>query len=1044
MAFDHKKIEQEVIDFWNQTKIYEAIKKRNSAGKKFYFLQGPPYTSGRLHSGHAWNHALKDMVLRYKRMNNFNVWDRGGFDMHGLPTEHKVMEKNNLKFKQDIISFGIEKFNTECLEWSKEKATLMNEDLKRLGVWLDHDNAYMPITQEFIEGEWWLVKQAWKKDRLYKGKKTMQWCANCETALAKHECEYKNVTDNSVFVKFKVKGKDEYLIIWTTTPWTLAFNLAVMVNPDLDYVRARVDSETWIVAEELAAPVIQAVAEKQFNVLEKIKGRKLEGLEYEHPWINEIPVLKEVKEKYPKTHTIILSSEYVTLDAGSGLVHCAPGCGPEDYEVGHKYGLPAFNTIDEKGVFSDEMGKFAGKRAKKDDAFFVEQLGNNLINGAPVDHDYAHCQRCKNPVVFRATEQWFFKVEDLKEKMIEANEKVLWVPDTGKNAFRSWLENLRDNSITKQRFWGTPVPIWECKCGNYFVVESVAELKQLGAQKVPSNLHIPWIDEVTIPCGKCAKDMKRIPDVLDVWIDAGTTSWNCLNFPRNQELIKKLWPVDLILEGKDQIRGWFNLLMVASFLGFDKPCFNSVFMHGFLTDVEGVKMSKSLGNIISPYEIVEKYGADTLRYYFSSTKAGEDINFSWDEAALRYRNLVVLFNVHNYLIELAKESGTNPAKIMVNANNLSFEEKYIISRLHSTIRKVTELFEAYRLDETISKMDELFLDLSRIYIKMIRDKATFGEDSEKSIIVWTIYNVLLENLKMFSTVAPFTCEKIYQNLKQEFGLQEESIHGFRWPKYDDKLILRELEIEMNMANSVIQGILGAREKAGLGLRWPVKHVAVVTSDIDTRKAVEALHEIIKSQTNVKELCVMENYPDAKTKVRADYAKLEPVFGEIDSAKIIARLATESNETILRHLNEEKSYRINIDDKKFDILPEHVIIETIAPSNIVVGVFKKGNIYLNISRTIELDAEGFARETMRRVQQLRKNKGMQKKDRISLYVEVDDNMVAHLLKFNDQIKEKCGVATLEISDKSPLEEYFASSAEKIKGKKCNIFFDKCKI
>ncbi|MBW2964128.1 class I tRNA ligase family protein [Candidatus Woesearchaeota archaeon] len=453
---DFKEVEESTIKFWEENEIYSKAKSQGNGKKKFFFIQGPPYTSGKIHIGHAWNNSLKDMVLRYKRMKGFDVFDRAAYDQHGLPTERKVMQNLKMERKEEILKMGMEKFVNECLRFSNETAAMMNKDLWRLGVWMDYKNMCLPIKNSYIEGEWFLVKKAHEKGRLYEGLRTMSWCASCQTAMAKHECEYKEVKEPSIFVKFPVKGKEkEYLVIWTTTPWTIAFNLAIMVHPELDYVKAKVGDEVWILAKGLAAPVIQNFTDHKLEVLDEFKGEQLEGLEYEHPWNNKWDHYKEIKEKHPKTHTVLLSSEYVDLSAGSGLVHCAPGCGPEDYEIGYKNNIPAFNTLKEDGIFPDEMGPFAGLRAKKDDMKFVKAMEEDgiLIATTEVEHDYAHCERCHTPVVFRTTKQWFFKVEDLKERMLADNDKVYWVPESVKRAFASRLDNLRDNSITKQRYW---------------------------------------------------------------------------------------------------------------------------------------------------------------------------------------------------------------------------------------------------------------------------------------------------------------------------------------------------------------------------------------------------------------------------------------------------------------------------------------------------------------------------------------------------------------------------------------------------------------
>ncbi|MBR9683593.1 isoleucine--tRNA ligase, partial [Candidatus Woesearchaeota archaeon] len=750
-------IEPELVKFWQSKKINEKTREKNKKGKKFYFLDGPPYTSGRLHLAHAWNYALKDCVVRYKKMHGMNVWDRDGFDMHGLPTAHKVMEKHGLKTKEDIIKFGLDKFIKGCTEFSKEMAGLMVKDLSRLGISLNLKNPYMPLTKPFMEGEWWLIKKAYDQDRLYHGEKVLTWCANCETSLAKHECEYEEVVENSVFVKFPLKGKKkEFLVIWTTTPWTLPFNLAVMVNPELDYVRAKVDDEVWIIAKALAAPVVQSVADKKLKIIEEFKGDKLEGWEYIHPWEDEIPQLKEIKEKHPKTFTVILNKEYVDTTSGSGLVHTAPGCGPEDQEACKPYKIPPFNILTEEGIFPEGMGKFTGLKAKVDDAKFIEDLKEkgNLIAVTKVEHEYPHCWRCHKPVIFRITYQWFLKIEDIKDKMLKDNEGVHWVPETANNSFKSWVSNLRDNSISRQRFWGTPLPIWKCsECKEVDVFGSAEELKKKSGEN-PKDLHIPWIDKVEYKCS-CGGVRKRVPDVIDVWVDSGTAAWNCLD--NDKELIKEWFPADFILEAKEQTRLWFSMLSICSQIAFGKNCYKNVYVHGMLTDIEGRKMSKSIGNIISPYELIDKHGVDVLRYYMCQNNAGQEINFNWNECVVKERNLRVLWNVHKLLINLAAENNTNPFELdsELMENIFGLEEKYIFSKLHRTIEKVTALFNKYELDDTIGLIEELFLELSRTYIQIIRDKSAVGSKADKDVCLYVLKEVLMGVIKIFAPMVPF-------------------------------------------------------------------------------------------------------------------------------------------------------------------------------------------------------------------------------------------------------------------------------------------------
>jgi len=1029
-------IEPEILKYWEKKDIYTKCKSKNKGRPKFYFLQGPPYTSGRLHIAHAWNNTAKDIILRYKRMRGFDVWDRAGYDMHGLPTANAVMKKLGLKTKEDIQEYGIDKFISACKKFSSDNALLMDKDLWRFGVWMDYDNAYWPIKNYFIEGEWWLIKKAYDNKRLYKGKKVMTWCASCETGLAKHELEYQTDKDTSIFMKFKLKKKpNEFLIIWTTTPWTIPFNLAVMVNPDLEYVKAKVGEEIWILSKALVNALMGSW-DKKYEVLETFTGDKLEGVKYVHPMADEVPRLKDVGAKFKNAHTIILSTKYVDVTAGSGLVHCAPGCGPEDQEVGLEYGLPAFNTLNEQGVF-ENMGPFDGKIAKVDDDFFIKKLDELgvLIETTPVEHEYAHCWRCHNPVVFRATEQWFMKVEDLQDKLIEDNQGVYWVPEKCKVHYDSWMSNLKDNSIARQRFWGCPVPIWECECGHVEVIGSKEELEKKAVEnKVPDDLHRPWIDEVKIKCPKCGKEACRVPDVLDVWIDSGTASWNCLEFPSKKEFFDKWWPADFILEATEQVRLWFSMLNICSLIGFNKRCYDNVYAHGMILDWQGVKMSKSLGNIVSPYEVVDKYGVDVLRYYMNSTRAGENINFSWEDTKTKQRNLLVFWNIHNFLLDLAKQARLG------EVSEPGVEERYILSRLNSTVKKVTALFDAYRLDETIPLIEGLFLDLSRVYIQSVREKASVGSASEKELVLSTVYNAFMGCLQMFNVVSPFVCEKVFLNLKEAFKISEESVNLIGWPGFDESLIDSGLEKNFEIAGSIIQSILSAREKAHLSVRWPVKKVDVVSENPDVANALDNLKGLIMKQTNVKELRYFKVHPDVKQNVKLDFKAVKQGFGDL-APKIIAWFSSVAQEKIVSMLNRQGKFGFKIEGKDLELTKGHVIFERQVSDGFIDVGFRQGYLLLDVSRNPELDAEGYAREVMRRVQSARKKAGLEKTDSILLYLQADDELKSWLEPWKEKIQLKVGASKMKIDTEEPAKKHEFSSEEKVKDKKFFIYFEK---
>ncbi|MBT4538670.1 isoleucine--tRNA ligase [Candidatus Woesearchaeota archaeon] len=1034
-TYDHETLEPQILTYWQTNKILEQLREKNKNGKKFYFLQGPPYTSGKVHVGTAWNICLKDMVLRHQRLLGKNLWDRMGYDMHGLPTSQKVMKKFSLKNKDEIEIFGVKKFTDECKNFCLEMMHQMNKDFIRLGSTFDHTDPYQPISKEFIQGLWFLIKTAHEKGRLYEGQRTMHWDAATQSAVAKHELEYKSVTDTSIYMKFPHKDKpNTFFVIWTTTPWTIPLNLAIMVNPTLDYVDVKVGDETWILAKELAGKLVDDVLEGKMQVTKEYKGEELVGQHYSHP-LNIKECLPEDLQNNPKLFSILSSEEYVTTEAGTGLVHCAPGCGPEDYEVGHDNKIPPFNCVNEEGYFK-EFGKFTDYKAKIDDNKFIEAIEDSgtLVAKEKYVHDYPHGERSHQPVIFRTTKQWFFKVEDLKEKMLVENEKVLWNPITAKNAFHSWLQNLRDNSITKQRYWGTPIPIWQAEDGDYIVVGSVAELEELSGQKV-TNLHIPSIDEITIE--KDGKVYKRCPDILDVWVDAGSASWNSLYYPQRTDLFEKFFPADAILEGKDQIRGWFNLLMVCSFLAFDKAPFKRVFMHGFLNDIDGVKMSKSLGNIISPKEFIQKHGADVFRYYMCQTRAGVDINFSWDECVVKQRNLHILWNMHKLVLNIAKEIEVNPAELNISEDRLGVEEQYIFSKLHSTVQEVSKLLEEYKLDEIIAPIENLFLELSRTYMQLVREKSSVGEQEDKEVVLYTVYTVLLSTIKMFQIISPFICEAIYLNFKETFSLKEASVSHYTWPEVNKELIDTQLEKEMASAKQVIQAILHAREQAKLGVRWPVKEVVVITQDAEP---FTLLQDAIKQQTNVKSLQFKQKFEGVKLTIKPEYAKIGPVYGNL-SPQIITQLGIDSPETVVQHIESDGAHIFDINKQTIKITKEMVNITRSAPDGFTGANWKQGAVYLNIERTSELDAEGYAREIMRKVQDLRKKTELEKTDRINLVVQCTDELKQSFKQFQEMMQEKVGAPTLHFTTTTPQKQYDHTSEFKIKDILFTVWFSK---
>ncbi len=962
---DFKRIEADVQAFWEETRAYEKAREKNKGKEKFYYLDGPPYTSGRIHIGHAWGKTLRDMVMRYKRMQGFDVYDRPGFDMHGLPTQHKVQEKYGLKSKQDIIRFGEERFAGECERLAVENMRQMIRDFKRFGVWMDWDRPYMPITQEYIEGVWWLVKQAYEQGRLYEGLRTLAWDPVDESALAKHELEYKTVTDESVYFLLPLKDEPYQLLVWTTTPWTIPFNMGVMIHPDekYAYVHARKDGREYklILAEKRVGDVMRKAGVDDYEIMKTIPGSELVGKEYTHPFEDLVPQYASYREEGVKLHRIVPAGEFVSTSEGTGLVHSAPGCGPEDFEVGWRENLPPFNTVDEKGYFK-EIPAFEGLQARKDDPHFIKLLKERdaVFLTERVTHEYPHAERSKAPAIFRVTKQWFLKIEDLKPLMLEANERIHWVPDwAGKRQFANWLKQLRDNSITKQIHWGTPLPVWRSREGDILVIGSVEELKQYAKTPVPDNLHKPWIDSVVLE--KDGKEYYRIPDVLDVWVDAGSAAWLSLDYPRRKDLFDRYYPADFITEGKDQIRGWFNLLMQLSILAFRKAAFKAVYMTGFVNDALGRKMSKSLGNIISPDEVVEKHGADVVRFYFiGGTSPGEDLNYNHDDVRVKEKNLMVLFNLYT----LAAQHP--PVQLEDVKDKLTLLDEAMLSRIESTLQAVTRLFDDYQLDRIPHELEALWMLLSKAYVQTNRERL-----AEQDPAVYAILQHALRRLtRMLAPLTPHLMEHAYQQHKTLLEGREESVHHESWPKPIGEFIKPHLESLLERFFTLRESIIKLREAAGISLRQPLAEARILLP-AEEREAFTPLIPLLQEAVNVKHITLIDHLPAGSLRLEAEKGVIGKAFREKsrDVFQLIPQLTLSEAEELLLTGRVEKN--------DYELTREMVRVTLTPPEDWQAASIPGGIILLTTQLTPELEREGRARSLARLVQEARKKTGLTK-------------------------------------------------------------------
>ncbi|CAB3289846.1 Isoleucine--tRNA ligase [Methanocaldococcus lauensis] len=1003
-----RELDKKIKKFWKENDIYQKVKKKNEENKEFYFVDGPPYCSGAIHLGTAWNKIIKDTYLRFKRMQGYNVLDKAGWDMHGLPIEVKVENEFGIKNKKEIeTKIGIEQFIEKCKEFALKHKEIMENQFKNLGVWLDWENAYMPITKEYMEIGWWTLKVAHEKGLLTRDLRVVYWCPRCETALAEHEVrgEYKEVSDPSVYVKFKLKDEENtYVVIWTTTPWTLIANLAVAVHPNYDYAYVEVElddkKEVWIIAEKLVEEVINKAKKanniKNYKIIKKVKGKELEGIKYIHPLLDENERQKEFA-KLENAHTIILG-EHVTLEGGTGLVHTAPGHGEEDFEVGKKYNLPIYSPIDDEGKYIE--GKWKGVFVKDADNKIIETLKDKglLVYAGKIKHSYPHCWRCKTPLLFRATEQWFLEISKIKDNIIEHAKTVSWIPHWVETRYINGVKFVGDWNISRQRYWGIPLPVWVCeKCRKYIVVGSVEELEErmINKDKVGEikDLHKPTVDKIKLRC-ECGGIMERVPDVLDVWFDSGLAPYASIGS-------KTLKKADFITEGHDQVTKWFYSQHALSAIVFNDIPYKKCLMHGFTLDEHGDKMSKSLGNIVNPDDVVEKYGADLLRFYLlSANKVWEDLRFVWSEMDDVLSLFNTLWNAYMFAVNYMVLDNFKPDEKYFEY--LKDEDRWILSRVNTVAKIAIENLDIpYFHTYTWTLKDFILNDLSRWYIRLIRDR-TWKEkdDTDKLAAYQTLYYVLLKLATIMAPVAPHTAEAIYQNLKTED--MEESIFMNKI-EVDEEFIDEELERDMAIVRDIVDAIYRGRDKIKYTLRYPLKEITIAGGE-EVKKAVERFEYIIKEQGNVKNIkfgevegskyIIKPNYRELGKRYRSEVPKVVEALNKADAKELMEKL---------------KEGAVILDG--YEIKPEYVEIRLEIPEHISGVEFSKGTVFINTEITDDLIKEGLMREVIRRIQAMRKDMDLDIEEKIKVKVEgVDIDEFKEIIErevrgiFVDDIKE----------------------------------------
>lgn len=998
-VYDAKKAEREVQEWWLSAEIYEKVKKSREGASPWYFLDGPPYASGNIHLGTAWNKIIKDAVIRYKTMCGLNVRRQPGWDCHGLPIEVKVEELLGIRSKKDIEQkIGVEAFVEQCKKWASDHVRIMTEQFKDLGVWMDWDDPYITFKRDYIESAWWTLKKAYERGLVRKDLRVIHWCPRCETALAEHEVrgEYQNVSDPSLYVRFRLRDRPkEYLLVWTTTPWTLPADLAVCVNPDYDYSEVEIGGDIYIMATALVEKVMKDLGISDYREVSSVKGVSLEGIQYEHPLLEEVPRQRD----FVGHHRIILG-HHVTLDEGTGCVHTAPGHGEEDFEVGSRYGLPVFSPVGPDGRFTEEAGKYAGMFVKEADRVILDDLQKKglLVKYGTVVHQYPHCWRCQSPLLFRATEQWFLKVGEIKSSIIQKNaEKVKWVPGWATIRYANGVESVGDWCISRQRYWGIPLPIWICdQCKNMVVVGSLEELSALSLQPLGDiDLHRPHVDRVEVKCPQCGGVARRVPDVLDVWFDSGIASWASLGYPKREELFKQIWPSDFITEGEDQVTKWFYSQQVVSIAAFGEVPYKRVLMHGFALDEKGRKMSKSLGNVVNPEDVIRRNGVDVLRLYIlGANPPWEDLKFSWKSLEVVQKMMGVLWNVHVFATTYMSLDEFDPRKVDLGrvSPSLMPEDLWMISRINSVAREVTQAMEDLNLHSAVRSISNFVLeDLSRWYVRLVRERVWIEKEDPKKLAAYVVlYQAMHVLVRLLAPFAPHISEVIYRDLvKSADPSSPESVHMLPWPSVDEGAINTGLEEGMRIARAFVEAGASLRQQHRIKLRWPVNKVSIQVDSEEILDKIKDLRELLQNQLNCKELVLLgprERPGELEIQFRVDEEQFRQRFGGL-AERAMEQVRSMDAGRLFEELNLHGFVGLQFDGYKLSVPKGLIAFEEKPTEGVAFIQTDFGKLLMDTKLTPELEAESMARELVRRLQMMRKEMELGMEERVDVVVGV---------------------------------------------------------
>jgi isoleucyl-tRNA synthetase len=1007
-------LETEILNFWDERNIFEKSITTREGGPEFTFYEGPPTANGRPGIHHVMSRSLKDLVCRYKTMQGFQVHRKAGWDTHGLPVEIEVEKALGFKHKDQIVDFGIAKFNDECKKSVWKYKVDWEEMTRIMGYWVDLKHPYVTFENNYIESVWWALKQYFEKGMIYKGYKIQPYCPRCETPLSSHEVSlgYKDVKDPSVYIKLKLKGEENTcFLVWTTTPWTLISNVALAVHKNIDYVKVEHHGENLILAEARLS-----VLGDEYTVLEKFKGSTLLGKEYERLYSYHQP-----KER----GWYVIHGDFVTTEDGSGIVHIAPAYGEDDYQVSQKYGLPTIHPVDKSGEFGPEVTPFAHKFVKDADPEIIADLKHrNILYKKEIHlHSYPHCWRCSSPLLYYARESWYIRTTSYAQRMIELNDTIRWIPaEVGSGRFGNWLGENKDWALSRDRFWGTPLPIWICEqCGKQKCVGSVEEFKQGSNVPDPLDLHKPFVDDVTFVCKDCSGTMKRTPELIDVWFDSGSMPFAQWHYPfENKEIFEKRYPADYISEGIDQTRGWFYTLhSIGTFL-FDKPAFKNVLVNELILDKQGQKMSKTKKNTVDPFELIRKYGADPTRWYLVANSPVWRPTLFDEEgiAEVQRKFFSTLVNTYKFFATYANIDQFEYKEASIPVAERPEFDRWILSELNSLIKNYTQWMDDYDVTRAARAVSDFTIDqLSNWYVRCNRRRYWKSEQGkDKSAAFQTLYECLAAVAKLMAPFAPFMAEELYQNL-QAVGKRDtsESVHLAALPKADESVIIPELERRMEHAIKITGIVRAMRMKSNLKVRQPLKKIILPISNEQDRASIQKMEDVILEEINVKRIeYVSDDSAIVRKKAKPNFRSLGQKFGK--SVQPVAARIKELTSQEVNQLERQGTMTLTANGTEYTISREDVEVLHEDIEGWMVETDGTLTVALDTELDEELINEGLAREFVSRIQNMRKESGLEVTDRIKIFYKAQERLSKALAQLAQYVMQE--TLAVDISSTPP--------------------------